>query len=151
MDHVAILRKAVISKKDNLLQDILSGSKTIESRWYVNKVSPWNKIKKGDVVYFKESGSFVVACSEVSKVLQFENLNEGLVREIIQTYGSKLAPSATTEDLKKWRGNLDKKRYCILIFLSNVQKVTPFSIDKTGYGISSAWLAVGNIDSVKRN
>ena len=60
MDHVAILRKAKVSRGDNLLQDILDGTKTIESRWYVNKISPWDKIKSGDTVYLKEFGWLAV-------------------------------------------------------------------------------------------
>jgi len=39
MDHVAIL-----SKKYELLDKIISGEKTIESRWYVNRIAPWNKM-----------------------------------------------------------------------------------------------------------
>lgn len=42
MDHVAILRKDW-----KLLPKILSGEKTIESRWYQTKRGSYNKIKEG--------------------------------------------------------------------------------------------------------
>ena len=101
MDHVAILRKARISKNDNLLGDILIGKKKIESRWYVNKISPWNQLNVGDHVDFKESGCSVTAVAVVSDVLQFENLTKESIKEILQKYGSKIAPGTTDEKLQK--------------------------------------------------
>ena len=149
MDHIAILRKSKISKGDNLLQDILEGRKTVESRWYVNKVSPWNKIKSGDVVYFKESGGPVTVRASVEKVIQYEDLNEITIKNIISKYGKYIAPHTTPDDFLLWGRKQNKKRYCILIFLENAVKIEPFDIDKTSYGISSAWLAVGDISKVK--
>ncbi len=151
MDHVAILRKAKISKNDNLLEDILTGTKTVESRWYVNKVSPWNKIRKGDLVYFKETGRPVTAVAEVLKVLQYENLSKEITKQIIENYGKQIAPNSNKKEFQSWAKRESNKRYCILIFLKNVKKIQPFDIDKKGYGISSAWLVVGNIEKVKRS
>jgi ASC-1-like (ASCH) protein len=48
MDHLAIL-----SKEKNFLGRILSGEKTIESRWYRNRKPPFKTIAPGDTVYFK--------------------------------------------------------------------------------------------------
>jgi ASC-1-like (ASCH) protein len=149
VDHVAILRKASISKEDNLLRDILKGTKTIESRWYVNRVSPWDKIKRNDTVYFKESGSPITAKANVAKVIQIDNLNDSTIRDIIKNYGKEISPGTTSEQWLSWAKKQIKKRYCILIFIKDVKRVTPFNIDKTGYGISSAWLAVGSIDKVR--
>ncbi len=149
MDHVAILRKAKISKGDDLLGDILSEKKTIESRWYVNKISPWNKIEKNDLVYFKESGHSVTAVATVSKVIQYKNLDKKLINQIIKVYGKQIAPYTSKGDFQSWAEKEDKKRYCILIFLKNVKEIEPFDVDKKGYGIFSAWLVVGDINSVK--
>ena len=142
MDHIAILRKG------NILRNILNGSKTIESRWYVNKISPWNKVFKDDTVYFKESGNLVTARAGVSKVLQFD-LTEDSVEDIVKKYGKKIDPDSTEKEFLVWAGDLGKKRYVILIFLEDVQEVESFKIDKTGYGISCAWMAVGSIEKVK--
>lgn len=150
MDHVAILRKARISKGDNLLADILAGTKTIESRWYVNKISPWDKIVAGDTVYFKESGGPVTALATVSKVMQFSNLNEQSRVKIIRDYGKHIAPHFPLSEFESWAARHSAKRYCILIFLRDVKKITPFNIDKTGFGNSAAWLAVGDIKRVMR-
>lgn len=149
MDHIAILRKAKITKDDNLLEDILAGTKTIESRWYVNKISPWNKIRAGDVIYFKETGCPVTAVAETDRVLQYADLNPKIVRDIIRNYGKQIVPRIKENAFLSWAKNETGKRYCILIFLKNVKKIAPFNINKTGFGISSAWLVVGDITNVR--
>ena len=151
MHHIAILRKSNLKKGDNLLGDILAGTKTIESRWYVNRVAPWNKITKGDTVYFKESGEKVTAKASVSKVLQYENLIYEKAKEIIEQYGKKIAPSETEEEWLNWIKENNKKRYCILVFLRDVEEIEPFAIDKTGYGSACAWMVMKNIDKVKKD
>ncbi len=147
MDHVAILRKA--SFGDHILSDIIAGRKTVESRWYVHKVAPWGKIIAGDTVYFKESGCPVTAKAQVSKVMQYDNLDTEKVTEIINTYGKHIAPNLPEDEFFLWAQNHSDKKYCILIFLENVQQISPFNIDKTGFGSACAWLLVGNIDKLK--
>ncbi|MBD3365982.1 hypothetical protein GF360_01415 [candidate division WWE3 bacterium] len=149
MDHVAILRKSNLKKGDDLLGDILAGTKTIESRWYVNRVAPWDRVAKGDTVYFKQSGCNVTARAKVSKVLQFSDLTDTTIEYILQTYGRKIAPHTPPEEFIAWVKRQKKKRYCILIFLTDVEKVEPFSIDKSGYGSACAWLVTEDIEELK--
>ncbi|MBI3413268.1 MAG: hypothetical protein HY051_04265, partial [Candidatus Aenigmarchaeota archaeon] len=66
MYHVAIMKKSW-----GLTEKILDRRKTIESRWYKHRRTPWNKIKKGDTVYFKNSGEPVSIKTRVKKVMQF--------------------------------------------------------------------------------
>ncbi len=82
MEHVAIMRKSW-----GLTEKILTGQKKIESRWYSVKYKPWNSIKKGEAVYFKDSGEPVRIKAEVSKVIQFADLTPKRVREILDEYG----------------------------------------------------------------
>lgn len=70
MNHIAIMKKSW-----ELIPKIISGEKTIESRWYKNRIAPWDRISEGDTVYFKDSGEPVSAVATVSKVLQFDNLD----------------------------------------------------------------------------
>ena len=51
MFHIAILRK----KYFNL---ILSGKKTIESRFSYNKIAPYKQVEVGETIYLKESVLF---------------------------------------------------------------------------------------------
>jgi hypothetical protein len=151
MHHVAILKKANIKKEDDALGDIVAGTKTIESRWYVNKVAPWDKLATADVLYLKQSGGPVVARAEIKKVLQYENLTSKIVENIIDTYGKQIAPHTSKAEFLKWAHENTKKRFCILVFLQNVTKIEPFDIDKTGYGSACAWLITENIEKIKRN
>ena len=120
MEHLAIL-----SKKRKLLGKILSGEKKIESRWYKFKRPPFDTISQGDVIYFKESGCLVSAKAIVEKIITYENLTPQKIIEIIKKYGSSIGI-----DLRFSEEVRDKK-LCILIFLSNPQKIESFEINKT--------------------
>lgn len=148
MEHIAIL-----TKKYNYIEAILEGKKTIESRWYVNKIAPWNKIKKDQTVYLKNSGGSVIAKAEVKKVLQFENLTPKLVMEIYKRYGNKISPNSSFEEFKKWSESDEakSKKHCILIFLKKLTSVKPFQVSKKGFGNACAWMCVENVENLKRD
>lgn len=143
MDHLAIMKKSW-----KLLPKILNGEKTIESRWYKNKVSPWGKIKKGDNVYFKDSGEPVTAMVEVSDVLEFSELNPSIVKEILVKYGKQ--DGIEEKDINNYYEMFKDKNYCLLIFLKKPKRVAPFEINKKGFGLMSAWITVNNISQIKK-
>lgn len=123
--HVAIMKKSL-----GMIPKILSGEKTIESRWYLNRVRPWGQISSGDEIYFKNSGEPVTIKSKVHKVIMFESLTPEKTNEIFEKYGKKICLDAAPKN----------KRYCILMFLKKVKRVRPFEVDKTGFGAMAAWL-----------
>ena|SRR3989338_4319973 len=139
MDHLAIL-----SKKRKLLAKILSGEKTIESRWYTFKKTPYQNIAQGDCIYFKDSGCPVTARANVSGALFFENLNLGKIEKILENYGKQIGIQ------KAYAKELAGKNFCTLIFINDVQKVEPFDIDKKGYGMMAAWITINDISSIKK-
>lgn len=136
-----------MKKSWGLLEKILFGKKTIESRWYMHKVKPWDAIGKGEMIYFKNSGEPVTVRAEVDYVLQFENLNSDKVKEILGKYGE--ADGIERRDLEKYYELFKDKRYCMLIGLRKVEAVEPFGIDKTGFGVMAAWLVVESVEQVK--
>ena len=144
MEHVAIMRKSW-----GLTQKILSGKKKIESRWYKVKYAPWDRIKFGEIVYFKDSGEPVTIKTEVEKVIQFSDLTPEKVREILYQYGQ--ADGLGIDKIPEFFGMFKDKKYCMLIFLKNPQKIIPFEIDKSGFGAMSAWISVDNISRIKAN
>lgn len=81
MDHLAIMKKSW-----GLTKKILTGQKTIETRWYMNKSAPRDKIKVGDTVYSKDSGCPVTIKATVSQVDQFADLNEKKIQDILKKY-----------------------------------------------------------------
>jgi ASC-1-like (ASCH) protein len=142
MDHVAIMRKSW-----GLTDKILSGLKKIESRWYSVKYKPWDSIKEGETIYFKDSGEPVEIKAEVNKVMQFANLTPKRVKEILNEYGKD--DGIEEEKTPEFFARFKNKKYCLLIFLKNPAEIKPFNIDKTGFGAMSAWLTVDNINKIK--
>jgi len=143
MEHIAIMKKSW-----GLLPKILNREKTIESRWYKNRYTPWDKIKKGDVVYFKNSGELITIKAEVSNVIQFSGLIPTKVKWILHKYG--LKDGLGIDELDKYYQMFKNKNYCLLIFLRNSQEIEPFDIDKTGFGAMAAWITVNNINKIKK-
>ena len=142
MDHIAIMKKSW-----GLTQKILSGQKRIESRWYKLKCSPWGKIEKGDIVYFKDSGEPVSIKAEVERVIAFSDLTSQKVRKILNEYGKD--DGIENNKLEEFFELFKNKKYCLLIFLKNPKRVEPFEINKSGFGMMSAWLTLKNIDRIK--
>lgn len=140
MDHIAIMKKSW-----GLIPKILSGDKTIESRWYQTRRAPWNKIKTGDKVFFKNSGEAIVAQATVSKVRQFSIGNVKDMRKIIGAYGKEIC--LVNSNPAQWNR---LPRYCILVGLKNPKMVNkPFHINKSGFGISAAWITISDINKIK--
>ncbi len=140
MDHIAIMKKSW-----GMIDKILSGKKTIESRWYKSRYAPWDRIKRGDNVYFKDSGRPVTVRAEVAKVLQFDDLDRDKFKRIIKNFANNIC--LRNCDYNQYKD----KNYCILVFLKFPYKIKKsFLIDKTGYGSSAAWICVEDIRKIKK-
>ena len=138
MDHLAIL-----DKNGGWLEKILSGEKSIESRWYKTRRAPYGLIKPKDIIYFKKSGMKVTAKAEVKHVLTFTQLDEKRVKFILKNYAKSICiPQVYDPKYLKYN-------YVILIFLKNPCKIKPFIINKKGYGMSTAWISLKNIDAIQ--
>ena len=142
MEHIAIMKKSW-----GLTQKILNGQKKIESRWYSVKYKPWDIIKKGETIYFKDSGDSVKLKAEVSKVIQFADLTPKKVKEILDEYGND--DGLEKEKIPYFFKRFKNKKYCMLIFLKNPQKIEPFQIDKTGFGSMSAWITLDSVSKIR--
>jgi len=143
IEHIAIMKKSW-----KLTEKILTGEKKIESRWYASKYAPWDRIKKGETVYFKDSGEPVTIKAEVEKVTQFEDLTPEKVKEILQTRGEEDGIQA--EQIPYYFELFKDKKYCMLIYLKNAQKIKPFEINKKGFGMMAAWLTVPDINTIRK-
>jgi hypothetical protein len=142
MDHIAIM------KKDwKLIPKIKNGTKVIESRWYINKVAPWGKIQSDETIYFKNSGEPITLTAKVDKVLSFEDLTPEKVMRLLEQYGKE--DGIEEKDIQIFFERFKNKKYCLLIYLKDIQEVEPFSIDKSGFGNMSAWISVKNIKSIR--
>ncbi len=118
MKHIAILRQPFFDM-------VLSGEKTIESRWSMHKIPPYNKVQVGDTIYLKETGKDVTATAKVKAVKYYE-LTPELVEEIREKYGKEIG----TDKFEDWQATLQKK-YCTLIWLANVEKIEPLQVPRS--------------------
>ena len=122
--HIAILKQPFFDM-------VLSGEKTIESRWSMHKVAPYNKVSVGDKILLKETGKDVTATA-IAKKVQYYELTPQLVEEINQKYGKEIG----TSKFKDWQATLQKK-YCTLIWLGDVKKVDPIKVKRSN---GAGWL-----------
>src|SRR3954452_24578662 len=51
---------------------VLDGSKTVESRFSVNRCAPFGKVRRGDIILLKRSGGGVVGIARVSVVWSYQ-------------------------------------------------------------------------------
>ena len=141
MEHLAIMKKG-----SGFLEKIISGEKIIESRWYQTKRTPWDKLAPGEVIFFKNSGEPVTVRAVIDRVIQLDKLTSNKIKGILTEFGKDIGVESSEEFIK----TIKNKKYCILIFLDKVELVEPFLIDKTGFGMMSAWITVKNINDIKR-
>lgn len=142
MQHVAIMKKSW-----GLTGKILTGQKTIESRWYKSKVAPWDRIKKGETIYFKNAGEPVFIKAKVKKVLKFSDLTPKKVGKILDKYSA--ADGIEKDQINAFYNMFRDKSYCLLIFLKNAKRVQPFLINKQGYGMMSAWICIEDVNKIR--
>ena len=118
MEHIAILRQPFFNM-------ILSGEKTIESRWSLSRIAPFERVKAGDVIWLKETSKDITARAIVKKV-KFYNLTKEKADEIKKKYGKEIG----TDKFEDWERYRNKK-YLTLIWLKDVQKIEPITAPKS--------------------
>lgn len=129
MEHLAIMKKGYIEK-------ILLGEKKIESRFSMNRITPYHNISLGDMVYMQEVGKEVTAQFEVGEVLFFDDLSEEKIEKIRVHYGKDICADEEFWALKK------HSRYATLIYIKAPRAIVPFKVYKND---RSAFKTVGNV------
>lgn len=119
MKHLAIF-------KGEAAQLILTGKKTIESRFSTRKSVPFLQISAGDLVYIKPSGKDIIGQFRVKKVFSFDGLTPVDVLDIKKKYGLDMAVDETY-----WIKQTNA-RYGTLIFIGEVDAfiTSPIKIPK---------------------
>jgi hypothetical protein len=117
--HLAVFNEPFLSL-------IINGEKKMESRFSMNKISPFGKVKKGDVIILKESGGLVTGAFVAGEVMFFQNINNIVLEEIEFNYGKAICSS---HDKDFWK-NRDKAKYGSLIEVKKIKKLPPFKSEK---------------------
>ncbi len=107
-------------------EKILSGKKSIESRFSKAKIAPFGAVSSGDLVYIKPSGGEIIGQFRVKKVIYFDGLTQDDVLDIKKRYEKEISV-----DEEYWLGK-SKAKYASLIFIGNSARfiTSPVKIPK---------------------
>jgi hypothetical protein len=115
------------------LDKILAGRKRIESRFTRSRRSPFGCISVGDRLFLKVSSGPVCARAIVKRVLEFENLSPGKIKQLKAKYnGLILGGEGYWAD--KWGS-----KYGVLVWLERVGRIEPVRIEKKDW---RAWVVL---------
>ena len=123
--HLAIFAEPFLSR-------IYTGEKTLESRITRNRIAPWDKVSPGDIVFIKRSSGPVEAFFTVGSVMQFD-LTQTPLDQIREQYSTSLCANDAFWQSKQ------TCRYAVLMQITNLIRIPPFSIDKRGM---QTWLTL---------
>lgn len=107
------MKKHLAIFKGEAGEAILSGKKTIESRFSKVRKSPFGLISNGDLVYIKPSGEDIIGQFRVKKVFFFDNLDLSDLSYLRNLYGEGLSV-----EKEYWEKNKNA-RYGTLIFIGD--------------------------------
>ena len=124
--HLVILKKPY-------LEAILSGRKTIESRFIKSRRPPFGRVAAGDRLFFKVSSGAVCAIGRAKKVMQLDSLTGKQMRQIKLDYNDRIIGSN-----QYWAEKRNCK-YGLLVWLEGVTPIEPIWINKKDW---RAWVVL---------
>jgi len=139
MDHVVY-----VDIKAKELNALLDRRKTMIIRGATGRKLPYGRVNENDVLYFiqNDGSGLIQAKGVVENVYNSEKLSKEESTKLVKRYQDQL--QLFEHQFKRWGG----KRYLVLIGLKGVEPVSPFKIDRSGYGNMDDWLLVENINRV---
>lgn len=121
--YIPLMRKHLAIFSEDMVQAILKGDKTIESRFSQKKIPPFGLIGTGDWVYIKPPGKDIVGRFKVKKVIFLEGIDRD------DWHWIKSQVKATDEFFKAHK----EARFGTLIFIDSVEQfiTSPIKISKS--------------------
>src|SRR3972149_5265007 len=122
--HLAIMSKLTI-------EAILSGKKTIETRFSQHRIPPFGYVSVGDLVYIKPPGEEIKGQFRVKKVFFFEGLLKEDMDKIFKEYGTQISTGIKEEDGRYQAGKMSS-RFGTLIFIGDSERfiTAPIKVKK---------------------
>jgi hypothetical protein len=115
MNHLAIL-------KEPWYLLFVKGIKTIESRWSINKIIPYQKVNEFDWIYPRLSGDFVVHCK--AKVIRTLYSHSDKTQNILRQYQKQICIDESYIQSKP------KAQYLSLFWVEKPIEILPFPFVK---------------------
>ncbi|MBB5624109.1 hypothetical protein HDE69_005206 [Pedobacter cryoconitis] len=116
---------------------IIEGKKTIESRFSINRISPYGRIFKGDIVLVKRAGGPIVGMFLAGEIKFYSRLNSKKLKEIESSFGEQIC---TYINPNFWVTRATSK-FATLILIDRFIEIEPFTINKSD---RMAWSIVQN-------
>ncbi len=132
--HLAIFTPKVINA-------ILSGKKTIDSRFSKHKIAPFMSLSAGDLVYVKAPGEEINAQFRVKKILYFEAFEKEDFDQIVAQYWNKIGWGDQKDEDTFKKEKREGAKYATLIWIDEVEQfiVPPVRIRKSD---NRAWVVL---------
>ncbi len=139
MDHIVYVEAA--SKE---MDKILAESKKIILRGAMGRKLPYERVFKGDTLYFMNNNGegLAKATAKVFDVVNTDKLSPDESMAMLQAHSNDLQLS--NAQLKRFGG----KRYLVLIEIVKPKKIKPLKIDKSNFTNMDDWLPVEDINKV---
>ena len=98
------------------IDDILSGKKTIESRFSISRVLPYGEVSKDDIIFLKKSGGDIIGQAIADNVLYYDNLTKNSVEILKKEYADQILATNSYWESKK------NSKFGTLIFLKKPKR-----------------------------
>lgn len=108
--HIVIMREPYLAR-------VLSGEKTIESRFLRVRAAPFDRIAPGELLLLKQVGGPIVATATAAAVRQFAGLTPARVLELVDAFRDDLRLDAD------FAARAQSARYAVLIWLADVRRL----------------------------
>jgi len=119
------MRKHLAIFVGNAIEDILSGKKTMEGRFSLHKIIPYEEVAKDDIILLKKSAGDIIGQAIVDNVLYYDNLKPQSVAVLRKEYSTELCVGE-----EFWQRKA-KSNYATLIFLKKPKRfVIPLKFHK---------------------
>lgn len=137
MDHIVYL-----NSKAGELENLVAGNKSMIIRGAEGRKLPYGQVNRGDTLYFLNNNGEgkIRAKGIVSSVLNSDRLTVEESFETIIRHQDRL--QLPDEQFDRIAG----KRYLVLIGLSKIEEISPFSFNKSDFTNTDDWIAVENIN-----
>jgi len=106
------------------LEYVLSGKKTIESRFSMKRSAPYGRVNVGDVILLKKSGGPLLGLCKVKNVWSY-HLDSKSWKEIRRGYTKELC----AQNPEFWKSR-KRASYATLMQIDRVYAIHPFNVDK---------------------
>lgn len=123
---------------------LIAGEKTMESRFSINRIAPFQKVKQGDIVYIKKSGGMVCGYFIVGKS-QYVSMPS---RTKLVELKNKFSKSICSDSVENFWESKQNAQFISLLSIKLIHTINPLEIDKRD---RTAWVTIRSSTNLTEN